>query len=68
MALDFAEASFAAPCALKPFAFDFALFTRRPRLVPALTPEPRAPVPAPVREDETCSAYVLCSIALTDTS
>ena len=68
MPLDFAEASYAAPCALKPLTFDFAICANRPRLASALTPEPSAPVPAPEREDKTCSAYVLSEIALTDTS
>ena len=68
MPLDFAEASYAAPCALKPLAFDFALTTAPSRLALALMPEVCAPVPAPERGDETCSAHVLCRIALTDTS
>ena len=68
MPLDFAEASYAAPCALKPLTFDFALCANRPRLASALMPETSAPVPAPMREDETHSAYVLSEIALSDTS
>jgi len=68
MPLDFAEASYAAPCALKPLTFDFALCANRPRLALALMPEAPAPVPAPEREGETYSVYVLSEIALTDTS
>ena len=68
MPLDFAERGYAAPCALKPLAFDFALCANRSRLASALMPETSAPVPAPMREDETHSAYVLSEIALSDTS
>ena len=68
MPLDFAEASYAAPCALKPLTFDFAICANRPRLALALMPEAPAPVPAPEREGETYSVYVLSEIALTDTS
>ena len=68
MPLDFAERGYAAPCALKPFAFEYALCANRSRLASALIPETPASVPAPLRYDETCSAYVLSEIALTDTS
>ena len=68
MPLDFAEASYAAPCALKPMTFDFALCANRPRLASALMPEPSATAHALAREDKTYSVYVLSEIALTDTS
>jgi hypothetical protein len=68
MPLDFAERGYAAPCALKPLTFDFALCANRPRLALALMPEAPAPVPAPEREGETYSVYVLSEIAPTDTS
>ena len=68
MPLDFAEASYAAPGALKPLVFDFRFTTGQTRLALALTPEVCAPVPAPEREDETSSAYVLYSVALADSS
>ena len=68
MPLDFAEASYAAPCALKPLTFDFALSTGSPRLALTLTPEVCAPVPAPEGDSETYSVHVLYSVALADTS
>jgi hypothetical protein len=68
MPIDFAERGYAAPCALKPLTFDFALCANRPRLASALMPEPSATVPAPERKDESCSAYVLSETALADTS
>ena len=68
MPIDFAERGYAAPCALKPLAFDFAICANRPRLASALMPEPSATVPAPERKDESCSAYVLSETALADTS
>ena len=68
MPLDFAEASYAAHCALKPFAFDYALVTGPTRLALALMPKAPAPVPAPLRNKKAYSAYVLSEIALTDAS
>ena len=67
MPLDFAEASSAAPGALKPLTFDFSLSTGPSRLALALMLELPAPVPAPMREDKPYSAYVLSEIVLTDT-
>jgi hypothetical protein len=68
MPLDFAERGYAAPCALKPLTFDFALCANRPRRALALTPELPAPVPAPLRNKNAYSVYVLSDIALADTS
>ena len=68
MPLDFAERGYVAPCALKPFAFDYALVTGPARLALALMPEAPAPVPAPLRNKKAYSAYVLSDIALADTS
>jgi hypothetical protein len=68
MPLDFAERGYAAPCALKPLTFDFALTAAPTRLALALSPELPARALAPAREGETYSVYVLSEIALTDTS
>jgi hypothetical protein len=68
MPLDLAERGYAAHCALKPLAFDFALFNAPTRLALALTPETRTLAPTPQHEDEAYSAYVLSEISLTDTS
>ncbi len=68
MPIDFAEASYSAPGALKPLTFDFTLSKGSVGLASALMPETSAPAPAPMHEDGTHSAYVLSEIALTDTS
>lgn len=68
MPIDFAEARYAASGALKPLAFDFALSKGSTRLALALAPEVCAPVPVPVREEQTCSAHVLSETAFADTS
>ena len=68
MPLDFAEASYAAPCALKPLAFDFNLSPGTIRLALTLTPEVRAPVPAPELCFVTHSVHVHLDITGFDTS
>jgi hypothetical protein len=45
-----------------------ALCANRPRRALALTPELPAPVPAPLRNKNAYSVYVLSDIALADTS